>query len=214
MSTSESLTSALTRRAGVRFESVGSEQIRAGRFLSLSKICVAITRLGNPTRFQKGHTHHGLHDGVVSEIDSLMPLVMQFYDVKRSPLSRRSHPSRYCVLSDKPTFVYVTISSGKSDTHPKQIKKKALSAFVGYHRARKRPRNIAFSTQSFFFFKKVQDCTMNCANLILACLMVVSLPSGEQIFHRIILQLCSGTYESRRSSCKLRVVAKTKTPEN
>ena len=45
---------------------------------------------------------------------------------------------------------------------------------------------------------------MNCANLILAYLMVGSLPSGEQIIHRIILQLCSGTYESRRSSCKLR----------
>ena len=45
------------------------------------KICMAITRLRNPTRFQKGHTHHGLHDGVVSEIDSLMLLVMQFYDV-------------------------------------------------------------------------------------------------------------------------------------
>ena len=45
---------------------------------------------------------------------------------------------------------------------------------------------------------------MNCANLILAFLMVGSLPSGEQIIHRIILQLCSGTYESRRSSCKLR----------
>ena len=56
---------------------------------------MAITRLRNPTRFQKGHTHHGLHDGVVSEIDSLMLLVMQFYDVTRSPLSRRSHPSRY-----------------------------------------------------------------------------------------------------------------------
>ena len=66
---------------------------------------------------------------------------------------------RFRALRQTHVRVRDSISSGKSDTHPghfliNKLKNKALSAFVRCHRARKRPRNIAFSTQSFFFFQE------------------------------------------------------------